>query len=96
MSLVVVTLEYKVGTNVIDALRPAHLAWLKQGLADGRLLLSGRKIPVTGGMLIVRGTIDEVRAWCASDPFTVEDVAEYEYFQFEPSMAAPGLEALLP
>lgn len=93
--MIVVTLSYKTDVAEIDRLRPAHLDWLKQGLDSGKLLLSGRKVPVTGGMLLVRGTLDEARTWCASDPFAIEDVADYEYFEFAPSMAAPGLEALI-
>jgi len=93
--VIVVELSYTVDRERIDALRPAHLAWLQQGLDDGRLLLSGRKVPVTGGMLLVRGTLDDVRDWCASDPFAIDGVAEYRFFEFEPSKAAAGLEALL-
>jgi uncharacterized protein YciI len=95
-SLTVVELSYTVDPAEITALRPAHLDWLREGLAAGKLVLSGRKMPVTGGMLIVRGTPEEAEAWCATDPFATEGVAEYRYFAFEPSMAAPGLESLLP
>ncbi|QIG81155.1 YciI family protein [Stakelama tenebrarum] len=96
MSLVIVELTYKVDPAEITELRPAHLEWLREGLMAGRLALSGRKMPVTGGMLIVRGTVEEAQAWCASDPFALADVAEYRFFAFEPSLAAPGLESLLP
>ncbi|WP_109807633.1 YciI family protein [Sphingosinithalassobacter portus] len=95
MSLTVVELTYKVDPAEITELRPAHLEWLREGLAAGKLVLSGRKMPVTGGMLIVRGDVDAARAWCESDPFALADVADYRYFAFEPSMAAPGLESLL-
>ncbi|RYE03412.1 MAG: GTP cyclohydrolase [Sphingomonadales bacterium] len=94
--MIVVLLSYKVDPSEITALRPAHLDWLQRGLESGKLLLSGRKVPVTGGMLLVRGTLDEVQAWCAEDPFALHDVASYEYFEYAPSMAAPGLESLLP
>lgn len=94
--MIVVTLSYTVDPSRIAALRPAHLDWLKQGLDSGKLLLSGRKLPVTGGMLLVNATMDAAQAWCATDPFAVEGVASYDYFAFEPSMAAPGLESLIP
>jgi uncharacterized protein YciI len=92
--MIVVLLSYKVDPSEIDRLRPAHLEWLKQGLADGMLLASGRKMPVTGGMLLCRGTLDAVKAWTASDPFAIEGVADYEIFEIATSMTAPGLEAL--
>jgi uncharacterized protein YciI len=93
--MIVVLLNYKVPIERIDALRPAHLDWLKAGIDAGTLLAAGRKMPVTGGMLIVRGTLDAARQWCATDPFAIEDVAEYAFVEIAPSMAAPGLEALL-
>lgn len=92
--MIAVLLSYKVPIETIDALRPAHVEWLKQGLADGRLLLAGRKVPVTGGMLLVRGTLDEAKAWAATDPFATEGAADYEFIEVAPSILAPGLEAL--
>ncbi|APR52643.1 GTP cyclohydrolase [Sphingomonas koreensis] len=92
--MIAVLLSYRVPIETIDALRPAHVDWLKQGLADGRLLLAGRKVPVTGGMLLVRGTLDDVKTWCATDPFATEGAADYEFIEVAPSILAPGLEAL--
>ncbi len=92
--MIAVLLSYRVPIETIDALRPAHVDWLKQGLADGRLLLAGRKVPVTGGMLLVRGALDDVKAWCATDPFATEGTADYEFIEVAPSILAPGLEAL--
>ena len=93
--MIVVILSYMVDPAQITAHREAHLAWLRAARDAGRLLLSGRKLPVTGGMLLVRGTLAEVSEWAATDPFAVHGLATYEFFEFEPSVAAPGLEALL-
>ncbi|WP_213981103.1 YciI family protein [Sphingomonas sp. dw_22] len=92
--MIVVSLHYKVDAATIDAARPAHIDWLKQGLADGKLLAAGRKVPTTGGLLIARGTIEDVRAWCASDPFAVQGLADYDFTEVAPSLFAPGLEPL--
>lgn len=92
--MIVVSLHYKVDAAVIDAARPAHIEWLKQGLADGMLLAAGRKVPMTGGLLIARGTIDAVRTWCATDPFAVQGLADYDFTEVAPSLFAPGLESL--
>lgn len=92
--MIVVSLNYVVDVSRIDAARPAHVEWLKQGLADGKLLAAGRKVPMTGGLLIARGTIDDVRAWCATDPFAVQGLAEYDFTEVAPSLFAPGLESL--
>jgi len=92
--MIAVLLGYKVPLETIDALRPAHVAWLKQGLAEGRLLMAGRKVPVTGGMFLARGSLDEVKAWAATDPFATQGAADYEFVEVAPSIVAPGLEAL--
>ncbi|WP_448661914.1 YciI family protein [Sphingomonas sp. CJ20] len=92
--MIVVLLNYVVDLAEIDALRPAHVDWLKAGLAEGRLLVAGRKVPVTGGMFLARGTLDDVRAWAATDPFALAGAAEYSFTEIAPSIVAPGLEAL--
>lgn len=92
--MIVVLLHYVVDLSEIDALRPAHIDWLKQGLADGILLAAGRKVPVTGGMFLARGTLEAVQAWATTDPFAVAGAAEYSFTEIAPSIVAPGLEAL--
>lgn len=92
--MIVVLLSYKVDIAEIDRLRPAHVEWLKQALAEGRLLLAGRQQPATGGMFLARGSMDEVKAWAAHDPFAVEGAADYQFLEVTPSILAPGMEAL--
>ena len=92
--MIVVLLSYKVDIAEIDRLRSAHVAWLKQELAAGKLLVAGRQVPPTGGMLIFRGSLDEARTWAAEDPFATEGAADYQFVEVTPSIFAPGLEAL--
>lgn len=92
--MILVLLSYKVPIETIDALRPAHVAWLKDALADGTLLVAGRRTPATGGVLLVRGSLDAAKAWAATDPFAIADAADYSFVEFAPSILAPGLEPL--
>jgi uncharacterized protein YciI len=92
--MIVVSLNYIVDASLIEAARPAHIEWLKQGLAEGILLTAGRKIPTTGGLLIARGTIDDVRSWCMNDPYAVQGLAEYDFTEVAPALFAQGLESL--
>lgn len=92
--MILVLLTYKVDLSVIDALRPAHVDWLKQAVADGRLAVAGRKVPVTGGFLMARGTLEDVKAWAATDPFATAGAADYDFIEVAPSILAPGLESL--
>ena len=90
--MIIVLLSY---TGDVAPHRAEHVAWLKTALAEGRLITAGRQ-PETGGVLIVRGERADVEAWAATDPFVTEGVATASFVEFTPSMAAPGLEALLP
>lgn len=92
--MILVLLTYKVSPEVIAELRAAHRAWLAEGVAAGRLLAAGRKVPVTGGMFMARGTLDEVKAWVTTDPFSVAGAADYEFLEIEVTMTASGLESL--
>lgn len=92
--MIVMLLNYIVSAETIDAHRGDHLAWLRDGLASGRLLFAGRQVPLTGGMIAARGTRAEVEAWAATDPFAIHGLAEYRFIEVAPSVVAPGLEAL--
>lgn len=92
--MILVLLSYKVPIETIDALRPAHVEWLRQALADGTLVIAGRQTPATGGVLLVRGSLEDAQAWAATDPFAIENAADYRFVEFTPSLLAPGLESL--
>ena len=90
--MIIVLLRY---TGDVAPHRDAHVAWLKQALADGRLVTAGRQ-PDTGGVLIAKGERADVEAWAAQDPFLTNRVATASFVEFTPSLAASGLESLLP
>jgi uncharacterized protein YciI len=92
--VIVVLLSYRVPPERIAEARERHLAWLGEARDAGRLLLSARNKARDGGILLVRGAAAEVEAWCATDPFATEGLADYRYIEVEPSLTAAGLEAL--
>ncbi len=92
--MIVVSLTYKVSTDVLDQHLDAHVAWLKDGYAAGHLLASGRKVPRTGGMLLVRGDKAFAEAWTATDPFAVNGLADYDFTEVNITMTAEGLDGL--
>jgi uncharacterized protein YciI len=53
--MIVVLLTYKVAEETVAAHRAAHVDWLNRGVADGRVLVAGRKASADGGMFIARG-----------------------------------------
>ena len=79
----------------VDALMREHVAWLNEQYAAGRFLVSGRRIPRTGGVIVARGDDRaEIEALVASDPFVAAGVATCVVIRFRASQTAPGLEGL--
>lgn len=90
----VLTLTYTAPIERIDELLDAHVAWLKQGIADGLLLAAGRQVPRVGGVLIAQGDRTAVEAFAHGDPFVAEGAATVALTEVAVSLTAPGLEAL--
>jgi uncharacterized protein YciI len=79
----------------VDALMREHMTWLTEQYAAGRFVVSGRRIPRTGGVILARGDDrDEIEALAATDPFVRGGVATCEVVQFRASQTAPGFDAL--
>ena len=93
--LCVVSLAYDAPLAEIDAAMADHVAWLEAGYAQGLFLASGRKVPRTGGVILIRGEAAEVAALVASDPFVARGLATPTITAFVASMAAPALADLL-
>jgi uncharacterized protein YciI len=80
----------------VDALMREHMAWLSEHYAAGRFLVSGRRIPRTGGVIVARGDDRaEIEALAPGDPFVAGGVATCEVIQFRASQRAAGLEGLV-
>ncbi|SEI62139.1 Uncharacterized conserved protein YciI, contains a putative active-site phosphohistidine [Sphingobium sp. AP50] len=93
----VIALTYTASIEVLDGHLADHRAWLDQGIADGWLLLAGRREPRTGGILLARGTKADIQEKAATDPFVVNGAASFELIEFLPARAASvNLETLLP
>lgn len=81
----IVVLTYKQPLEVIDRFLEEHREFLDKHIQGGKILLSGRKVPRNGGIIMVRG--DDLRAvqhLMQQDPFYLHNIAEYEFIQFEP------------
>ena len=93
--LCVVSLTYAVPLDDVDARMAGHVAWLERGYAEGLFLASGRKVPRTGGVILVRGHKAEVEALIATDPFVAGGLARADVTEFTASMVADALAAAL-
>lgn len=92
----VIELIYKADLEEIDAHMRAHMAHLDKYYADGTFLVSGRKVPRDGGVILAVGkTRAEIDAIAAADPFCKNGLAEYRVIEFRASQRADGIQARL-
>jgi uncharacterized protein YciI len=91
--------EYRKPLDEVDEHREAHLAFLAGLNEQGRILISGRRNPPVGGVVVIDAAdLDEAKAIMAEDPFAKAGVAEYVPYEFTPSAGpsrSPEAEAFL-
>ena len=62
----------------------AHSVWVQHHYESGRFLVSGRREPPTGGVIVARAESEqELREILALDPLQQMDLVEYEIVAFE-------------
>jgi uncharacterized protein YciI len=89
----VLLLSYIRPLEEVDALMREHVAWLNEHYAAGRFVVSGRRIPRTGGVIVARGDDrEEIDRIAAADPFVSGGVATCEVIQFRASQTAQGFD----
>jgi len=92
----VIELLYKVELAEIDAHMKAHMAFLQKHYAAGTFVVSGRKIPREGGIILAVGESRErVESIVREDPFVREGLADFRVIEFRVSQRAKNIDALL-
>lgn len=89
--MVLIELTYKVPLSRIDAHMRAHVVFLKKHYAAGTFLVSGRKIPRDGGIILAVGTRDEIETIVKEDPFYREGLADFRLVEFRASQRADDM-----
>ncbi|MBL4613383.1 MAG: hypothetical protein JKY27_00700 [Magnetovibrio sp.] len=86
-----VDLTYIRPLEEVDALKDAHIEFLKQQYAQGYFIFSGPKEPRDGGVILAKmQTRNALDAVLALDPFKKAGVARYGVTEFSPVMCADG------
>jgi uncharacterized protein YciI len=92
----IVNLTYVVPLEQIDAQMTEHMKFLNRYYKANTFIASGRKVPRTGGIIIVLAkSKEEVEAIMAEDPFCVHKLAEFTITEFLTSQSHPDLKKLL-
>ena len=85
----VIELIYKADLARIDAHMPAHMKFLKKYYASGTFLVSGRKIPRDGGIILaVAESRARIEAIANEDPFIRKGLATCRVIEFRASQRA--------
>ena len=85
----VIELTYKVPMAKVDANMRAHVAFLNKYYESGHFLVSGRKIPREGGIILARGgSRQEIETIVQEDPFVARGLAEFRIVEFRASQKA--------
>ena len=89
----VIELSYKVDLSEIDAHMAAHVRFLKKYYASGNFLVSGRKIPRDGGIILAVGSSrQDIEAIAREDPFYEHGLADFRIIEFRASQRAKDIQ----
>jgi len=62
----------------------SHSAWVQRNYESGRFLVSGRREPLIGGIIVAHASSEqELSEVLSTDPYQQKGLAEYEIFAFE-------------
>jgi uncharacterized protein YciI len=89
----VIELLYKAPLTEIDAHMAAHMKFLKKYYASGHFLVSGRKVPRDGGIILAVGpSRDDIEAIMREDPFCARGLADFRVIEFRASQKADDIQ----
>ena len=92
----IINLTYKTQLDKIDQYLNEHIDFLNEQYELGNFIVSGRKIPRTGGIILSKASSKlELEKIIEKDPFKVNELADYEITEFIPSKTSEELKFLI-
>lgn len=92
----IINLQYIVPLEMIDEHMGDHVKYLRKYYKKNIFLVSGRKVPRTGGIILAlaetRAALDQI---ISEDPFYVHKLAEFSVTEFLTSQYHPDLKNIL-
>jgi uncharacterized protein YciI len=90
----VIELIYKADLAQIDAHMTPHVRYLKKYYASGHFLVSGRKVPREGGIIVaVADSREALETIVREDPFVARGLADARIVEFRASQRADDIDA---
>lgn len=91
-----ILLQYIRPLAAIEHYLDAHRAFLEKYYQSGQFILSGRRKPRSGGLILCKASSrKEVEQIIAEDPFDKYQLAMYEIIEFEPTAYVNELQSYL-
>ena len=88
----IIELTYTADLATIDAHMRAHVAFLEKHYSAGTFLVSGRKIPRDGGIILAVGKDrQQIEMIVGEDPFVARGLADFRIIEFRASQRAPDM-----
>lgn len=92
----IINLNYTVPLDELDEHMAEHVKYLKKYYKADVFIMSGRKLPRTGGIIIAQADSKEIlEKIIAEDPFHKHKLAEFEITEFLASQSHPDLKDLI-
>jgi len=89
----IIELIYKADLKQIDAHMAAHMKFVRKYYAAGNFLVSGRKIPRDGGIILAVGESREaIEAIAKEDPFYTKGLVDIRVIEFRASQRADDIQ----
>jgi uncharacterized protein YciI len=90
----IIELVYKADLSAIDAQMRAHMRFVNAHYASGHFVVSGRKVPRDGGIIVAVGeSRDEIESIARQDPFVTSGLADVRIVEFRASQRAKDIQA---
>lgn len=85
----IVELTYLADLSEIDAAMRAHMVFINKHYAAGTFVMSGRKIPRDGGIILALGeSREQIEELMRQDPFCARGLASFRVIEFRVSQRA--------
>ena len=92
----IILLTYISSLNEVDKALDEHVLWLKKEYKKGSFIVSGKRKPRIGGVLLSKikekNKLEEI---LQQDPFYQKKLIKYEIIEFTPTMSKSCFENLL-
>ncbi len=91
-----IELTYKADLEAIDRAMVPHMGYLKKYYDAGNFVVSGRKVPRDGGVIVAVGESRErIESIAREDPFYERGLSDFRIIEFRASQRSDDIQKLL-